>query len=107
MDTRTVYETPDGYARVIAHPNGFFYVDQRTDDGRWTMATDHRFTATYLARETADMLATQYAAEQSRRWAALDASAPCSHTIPGTCDYCIEGDFSSRSRLVDDGNIFE
>jgi hypothetical protein len=26
--------------------------------------------------------------EQERRWAALDASVPCSHTIPGTCDYC-------------------
>jgi hypothetical protein len=26
--------------------------------------------------------------EQARRWAALDASVPCSHTIPGTCDYC-------------------
>lgn len=30
------------------------------------------------------------AAEQERRWAALDASVPCSHTIPGTCDYCQE-----------------
>jgi len=29
----------------------------------------------------------QHEAEQRRRWAALDA-LPCSHTIPGTCDYC-------------------
>jgi len=30
----------------------------------------------------------EYRDEQNRRWAALDASVPCSHTIPGTCDYC-------------------
>lgn len=29
-----------------------------------------------------------YRNEQDRRWAALDVSVPCSHTIPGTCDYC-------------------
>jgi hypothetical protein len=31
---------------------------------------------------------TRDQAEQERRWEALDASVPCGHTIPGTCDYC-------------------
>jgi hypothetical protein len=26
--------------------------------------------------------------EQEQRWAALDASVPCSHSIPGICDRC-------------------
>lgn len=30
----------------------------------------------------------EFNAEQQRRWDALDASVPCSHAIPGTCDYC-------------------
>ena len=82
-----IIERPGGYAwvlvdvanrdsaRAIASAYGRIEEADETDDGRWSFVVSS-------VPENDDQ------AEQERRWRALDASVPCAHFIPGSCDYC-------------------
>jgi hypothetical protein len=70
------------------------YVELRYGDGfafRRRLSDVRPVYPTHIPHAASQTVTTcpgcQYEAEQRRRWAALDA-VPCSHTIPGTCDYC-------------------